>query len=106
MKYFWTALAAAVLTVSALGVTRTALSWVRTGDQTIQRSCGQSELASFCVESHVVPDIPLLREERRTVEVYSDSNPARYLSVDDPFLSDVTITWSGSAAPPTPKLRC
>lgn len=98
MRFFWTALGAVLLTLAGLVVVRTALDFTRVGDQVVQRSCGQDLLQDYCVERHVLPAIPLLREERRTVEVYAGNNPARYLSVGDPFIADVTIGWTDTAA--------
>ena len=98
MRFLVTALGAVLLTLAALGIVRSALDVTRAGDQVVQRSCGQGPLQDYCVERHVLPAIPLLREERRTVEVYAGYNPARYLSIGDPFSSDVTIGWTDTAA--------
>ena len=63
MRFFWTALGAVLLTLAGLVVVRTALDFTRVGDQVVQRSCGQDLLQDYCVERHVLPAIPLLREE-------------------------------------------
>ncbi|BBZ33870.1 hypothetical protein [Mycolicibacterium confluentis] len=92
MKLLWAGLFAVTLAVAGIGVLRTALD-LRTGE-VVERSCGPAPLAEYCVERRVLSAIPLLREERRTVEVHSARNPARNLYLPDPFLSAVTITWS------------
>lgn len=94
MKVVVTALA----TLAVLGLLRTGFEYTRFGDQVTQESCGENDWQDYCVQRHVLPGIPLLRDERRTVQVHVRTNPARYLAVDDPFLSDVTITWTDSAA--------
>ncbi|OBF11682.1 hypothetical protein [Mycobacterium sp. ACS4331] len=94
MRPLWTGLLAIALTVAGIGVLRTAVE-MRTGE-VLQRSCAPAPLAGYCVERRVLSAIPLLREERRTVEVHHAGNPARSLYLPDPFLSAVTIAWSPS----------
>lgn len=104
MKLSWAAMIAAVtvaLTLGGIGFVRLVMEHTRWGGQVIQRSCGQGALAEFCVERYVVPAIPLLREERRSVDVHARQNLGRFMSMPDPFVSsasDISITWTNDAA--------
>jgi hypothetical protein len=104
MKLSWVAMIAgiaAVLTLGGIGFARLFMEHTRWGGQVIQRSCGQGPLAEFCVERYTVPAIPLLRDERRTVDVHARQNLGRFMSMPDPFVSrgsDVSITWTNDAA--------
>jgi hypothetical protein len=94
MRMFLTALSAALATAVLIGGARTALAHTIWGDHLIQGSCAPASgpLRGFCVQRHTYPGIPLLRDERRTVEIRPDGSPRMYL-VADPFWSAVEISW-------------
>ncbi|WP_157576001.1 hypothetical protein [Mycobacterium sp. GA-2829] len=94
MPRFLMAVTAVVAAVAAIGTARLVLANTVWGDRTVQRSCAPeaSPVSGFCAERHVYPGIPLLRDERRTVEIRPDKSPRIY-SVADPFWDVPTITW-------------
>lgn len=104
MRLSWAALiagVAVVLTLGALGCVRLFMEHMRWGGRVTQRSCGEGALSELCVERYVVPAIPLLRDERRSVDVHARKNLGRFMSMPDPFVSrdfDVSITWTADAA--------
>jgi hypothetical protein len=100
MRFLWTAVAAVLVTVCAIGMIRMVLGSAVWGESVVQSSCGPAPgpMEKWCVERRVRPGIPLLREERNTLEVRSAQAGGRYLYGGDPFHSDVVITWSDDAA--------
>jgi hypothetical protein len=95
------AVGTALLTLGGIGFVRLIMEHSRWGGQVVQRSCGQGPLAEFCVERYAVPAIPLLREERRSVDVHARQNLGRFMSMPDPFVSsvsDIAVTWTNDAA--------
>lgn len=107
VRMFLTALAVAVMTVAVIGGARSSLSQTVWGDQVVQHSCAPEDgtLRGFCVQRHRYPAIPLLRDERRTVQIYPEGSPRTYV-VADPFWATTDISWRDDGVALTDRGGC